>query len=107
MQNSILSSLNVTAQINLIRQLSDVDLEPILNLVENLGVTLITHKGDGQPLGAESSSPGNPVEVGVSVLGHVVVEDDVDTLDVHPAAEQVGGHQNSLLEVLELLVSDE
>ena len=36
------------------------------------------------------------MEVGVSVLGHVVVEDDVDALDVHAAAEQVGGHKDSL-----------
>ena len=105
MQNSILSSLNVTAQINLIRQLGDVDLEPILNLVENLGVPLITHKGDGQPLGTESSSPSNPVEVGVSVLGHVVVEDDVDPLDVHATSEEICCNQDSFLEFLELLVS--
>ena len=44
------------------------------------------------------------MEVGVRVLGHVVVEDDVDPLDVHATAEQVSGHQDPLLEVLELLV---
>ena len=38
-------------------------------------------------------------------LGHIVVEDDVDTLDIHTAAEQVGGDQDSALEVLEELVS--
>jgi len=45
------------------------------------------------------------VEVGVRVLRHVVVEDNVDTLDVHSAAEQIGRHQDALLEVLELLVA--
>lgn len=52
-----------------------------------------------------------PVKVGVcsvSValvrLGHVVVDHDVDALDVDTAAHQVGGHQNSLLALLELLV---
>ena len=61
------------------------------------------------------------MEVGVGVLGHVVVEHDVDLesggeeqdktarqiahpLDVHAAAEQVGGDKDPLLEVLELLV---
>ena len=44
------------------------------------------------------------MQVGVCVLRHVVVEDDVDSLDVHPAAEQVGGDQDPLLEILELLV---
>lgn len=47
---------------------------------------------------------GDPVEVGVGVLGHVVVEDDVDALDVHAPPEEVRRHQDPLLEVLELLV---
>lgn len=47
------------------------------------------------------------MEVCVRVLWHVVVEDDVDTLDVHATAEQVGGHQDAPLEVLELLVARE
>lgn len=50
------------------------------------------------------SSP-HPVEVGVRVLGHVVVEGDVDSLDVHPSAKQVGGHQDPPLEIFELLVA--
>ena len=36
------------------------------------------------------------MQVGVGVLGHVVVEDDVDTLDIHATTEQVGGNQDSL-----------
>ena len=44
------------------------------------------------------------MQVCVSVLRHVVVEHNVDSLNVHATAEQVGGNQNSLLEVLELLV---
>ena len=47
-------------------------------------------------LGAESSSSGDTMQVGVGVLRHVVVEHDVDALDVHAAAEQVRGHQNTL-----------
>jgi len=45
------------------------------------------------------------VQVGVRVLGHVIVEHNVDTLDVHAAAKQVRRHQDALLEVLELLVT--
>ena len=41
-------------------------------------------------------SPGHPVEVGVGVLGHVIVEDDVDTLNVHATAEEVGGDKDAL-----------
>ena len=99
-----LSTLNITAEVNLVWQLGDVDLEPVLNLVEDLGVALVTDEGDGQTLGAESSCPGDPVEVGVRVLRHVVVEHDVDSLNVHSTTKQIGGNQNSLLEILELLI---
>ena len=34
-----------------------------------------------------------------------VIEDDVDALNVHPSAEQIGGHQDPPLEVLELLIA--
>ena len=44
------------------------------------------------------------MEVCVRVLWHVVVEDDVDSLDVHASAKQVGGDQDSPLEVFKLLV---
>lgn len=44
------------------------------------------------------------MEVRVRILWHVVVENDVDSLDVHASAKQVGGNQDSPLEVFELLV---
>lgn len=46
-----------------------------------------------------------PVQVGIRILWHVVVENDVDPLDVHSSAEQIGRHQDSPLEVLELLIT--
>ena len=45
------------------------------------------------------------MQVSVGIFGHVVVEDDVDSLDVHPAPEQVGRHQDALLEIFELLIA--
>ena len=47
-------------------------------------------------LGSESAGASDSVQVGVGVLGHVVVEHDVDSLDVHASAEQVGGDQDTL-----------
>ena len=90
------TSLDVGREIDLVRQLRDVDLEPVLDLVEDLGVGLVGDEGDGQALGAEATGAGHAVEVGVSVLGHVVVEHDVHALDVHSAAEQVRRDQDSL-----------
>lgn len=53
----------------------------------------------------------HPVQVGVCAvavpvvrLRHVVVDDDVDPLNVDAAPHQVGGHQDALLALLELLV---
>lgn len=40
----------------------------------------------------------------IIAIGEVVVHHDVHALDVDTTAEQVGGHQDTLLEVLELLV---
>lgn len=45
------------------------------------------------------------MEVRVRVLWHVIVEDNVNSFNVHTTAKQVGGYQYSLLEILELLVS--
>lgn len=47
------------------------------------------------------------MEVRVRGLGHVVVENDIDTLNVHSSSEEIGGHKDSLLEVLECLISRE
>ena len=47
------------------------------------------------------------MEVGIRVLGHVVVEHYVDPLNVHTTTKQVGGYQDTLLEILELLVPEQ
>ena len=36
------------------------------------------------------------MQVGVRVLRHIVVEYDVDALDVHASAKEVGGHEDPL-----------
>ena len=45
------------------------------------------------------------MQIGVRIFWHVVVEDDIDSLNVHPSAKEVGGHQDPPLEVLELLIA--
>ncbi len=47
----------------------------------------------------------HPVQIGVRIFWHVVVENDVDPLNVHPSAKEVSGHQDPPLEVLELLIT--
>lgn len=52
-----------------------------------------------------SSCSSHPVQIGVRIFWHVVVEDDIDPLNVHASAEEVSGHQDPPLEVLELLIA--
>ena len=46
----------------------------------------------------------HPVQVGITVLRHVVIEHNVDTLDVHSSTEQIRGHQYPLAETFECLI---
>jgi len=58
-------------------------------------------EGHGEALGAEAAGAADSVEVLVALVGEVVVDHDVHALDVDAAAEQVGGDQDPLREVLE------
>lgn len=73
--------------------------------MEDLLVLLGGHKGDGETLGTETSSTTDTVEVGIGISGHVVVDSEVDPLDIDTTAENVGGHADTLVELLELFVS--
>lgn len=45
------------------------------------------------------------MQVGVGILWHVIVEDDVNPFNVHTPAKEVCCHQDPALEVFELLVT--
>ena len=48
-----LSSLNVGGEIDLVGQLRDVHLEPLLDLIQRLGIRLVTDEGNGQAFGSK------------------------------------------------------
>ena len=48
-----LSSLDVGGEIDLVWELGDVDLEPLLHVVQGLRVRLVGNEGDAQTLGTE------------------------------------------------------
>lgn len=97
--------LDVTAHVDLVRQLRYVDVETLLHVVQHLRVLFLGHERDRQALRTETTGTRHTMQVSVAALGHVVVEHNIHTLDVHAAAEQVGGDQDALGEVFELLVS--
>lgn len=49
-------ALTVSGDINLLWQLSHVDLEAVLDLVQGLGISLVRHETDGQAFGAKPAS---------------------------------------------------
>ena len=83
------------------------NLEALLNLLENLLVLIVADEGDGQTFGTETASTTDTVKVGAGIAGQIVVNGQVDTLDIDTTAEDVGGHTDSLLELLELLVTSD
>ena len=45
------------------------------------------------------------MEVCVTVFRHVVVDDNVDTFNIHATTEQIRRYENTLLEIFELSVT--
>jgi hypothetical protein len=99
--------LDVTAHFDLIRQSTNRNFEPILNLLQDLVVFVVTTETDSQTFGTESTGSSNSVQVGIRVFWHVVVENDVHSLDIDTSSEEIGGDQDSSLEVFEQRVSFE
>lgn len=81
------------------------DFESLLNLLENLLVLLGAHKGDGKTLGTETTGTTDTVEVGAGIVGQIVVDGQVDSLNVDTTSEDISGDTDALLELLELLVA--
>jgi hypothetical protein len=86
-------------------ELGKRDLEALFNRLEDGLVIGAAHKRDTQTLCSETTGTTDTVEVGVGLVGHVVVDGDVDTLDIDTATEDVRGDTDTRLELLELLVA--
>lgn len=83
----------------------NIDNESLLNLVQYFGIFFGRNERKCQALGTESTSTTDAMQVGVRVLGHIVVDHDVDALKVHTTTEQVSGDHDTRAKVLELLVT--
>ncbi|GBE59902.1 membrane transporter protein, putative [Babesia ovata] len=72
---------------------------------EGIRVILRRNKGDCEPLGAEPTRASHAVKVRIGGVGHVVVDNDVHTLNVDAPTEQVSRDHDALVEVFELSVA--
>jgi len=83
----------------------DLGSETLLDRLDDLFVGGAANEGDAEALGTEATSTTDTVKVRIGLLGHVVVDGDVDALDVDTATEDVGGDADAGLELLELFVT--
>jgi hypothetical protein len=60
---------------------------------------------DGKTQVAKTSRPSNSVQVGLSILGEVKVNDYIDRQDVDTSCEDICAHQASRLSILEIVVN--
>lgn len=44
------------------------------------------------------------MQVRIGIFGHVIVEDDIDSFDVHATSKQIRSNKDPLLEIFELLI---
>jgi hypothetical protein len=112
-----------------VRVLVEHDFKPRLDLIEDLHIRRVGDESQREALGAEPASASiivqemsarvignmkrngrkwdvpNTMQVAVCVAGGVVIDNDVHSLDVDAATEDVGGDEDALLEVLELSVA--
>lgn len=91
--------------INLVGQLSDIDLESTLDFCENLFVLRRRNKGDTETFGAKSTGTTNTMKVRISFGRYIIVNGNIDALDINSSSKDVSTNSNSLLKCLELFVS--
>ena len=98
--------IHVGARVNtLLGELRKGDLETLLNRLQNGLVFRAADEGDTETLGSETTGTTDTVEVRISLVRHVVVDGDVDTLNIDTTTKDISGHTDTSLEVLELLVA--
>jgi hypothetical protein len=86
-------------------ELGKLNLEALFDRFENGLVIWATDERDTETLGSETTGTTDTVEVGVGLVGHVVIDRDVNALDVDTTTKDVGGDTDAGLELLELLVA--
>jgi len=103
-KSSFLSG-HVRGNINLLGKLRDLDLETGLDRLENLGILFVGNESNGQTLGTETTGTTDTMEVGVSGIWDIVVNDNVHTGDIETTGEDIGGNEDTLVELLERFVA--
>lgn len=89
----------------LLGELGDFRREALLDGLQHSLILLVADERDTQTLGTETTSTANTMQIRISLVGHIVVDGNVDALNIDTTAEDVGRNTNTGLELLELLVT--
>lgn len=93
-----IQKLTIRAEIDFVGELGDVDVEPVLDVVQGFCVVFIRNEGNGEAFGTETTGTSNAMQVGIGIFRHVVIEYDIDTFNVHSTSEKICGDKDTLLE---------
>ena len=75
---------------DVLRQLVDLGVVVLLNLLEGAHVVLADHKVDGHTLTTETATATDSVQVVLNGGGEVVVDNQRDLLDVNTSGQEIG-----------------
>ena len=99
------SLVHIERRVDLGGHICDLHFETSLGVSKHSLILLGGDKRDGEAFCAEAASSANAVQVLIASVRHIVVQDDVDSLNVDTSAKDVSGHHDTLLEALEKLKS--
>merc|ERR1719174_706568 len=97
--------IQVRSSVNGCRHVPDGHLKSLLHLLQHGSILVVPNKSDRQTLCAKAASTSNPVEIGITILWHIIVDHDVNALNVNTTPKKISGHHNSFLELFKLLVA--
>lgn len=89
----------------LLWEVRNLDIESRLDLLQDLLVFLAGDERNSQTLGTESTGSTDSVQVLVGLAWQVVVDSQVNSLDIDTSTEDISRNTDTLVELLERLVS--
>ena len=97
--------LAIVGQVGQRFDLREGNLESLLNRLQHLLICIAAHEGDRETLGSETTGTTNTMKIGISIGGEIVVNGEIDTLNINTSTKYISSDTDTLLEVLECLVS--
>lgn len=92
----------VEVLVDILRDALDLGVQLIFD-GEQVVLVILRDEVDGNTKMTESTRSSDSMEVGLSVLGEIEVDDDVNGLDIDTSCENIGAHQASCFTIFEVM----